>query len=440
MEDPVIEFFATALGLNPKKLELPVDTIISIESTIIPLTIEDLEKQNHNKVKVQQNQHSDIDKLADGQYFTQYYKKQKNVTCNYLFSREVDIDENLISKKLREQEENFSLHSFSLNGIRSLFEKPKMSGADPTLSAQRSALNVKEVGKKLSKLSVTSRGYSTLSDDQSKISDSSMYNDKQNRFDRRRNKFLSENPISQSSDGSKSHQISWSMSDDEFSEIDLQSTTNQQQNTDISAASEPNSPRVGKLLDLDFDENQASILEENDEFNEHLISAENKTGKFSGLNVSPNPQTSSSSSSLKKSTSSLKEYSPVIILHIHGGGWISQSPRTHLAYLRTWAKQTNLPILSVDYGTFLLLLFNIFLFLILFLGLSPENEFPSALNECFAAYTWLLDPNNAQSIGVPAFESSPRIILAGDSAGGNLCCALTTRVNNNNSLHLSILI
>lgn len=77
MEDPVIEFFATALGLNPKKLELPVDTIISIESTIIPLTIEDLEKQNHNKVKVQQNQHSDIDKLADGQYFTQYYKKQK---------------------------------------------------------------------------------------------------------------------------------------------------------------------------------------------------------------------------------------------------------------------------------------------------------------------------------------------------------------------------
>ena len=48
----------------------------------------------------------------------------------------------------------------------------------------------------------------------------------------------------------------------------------------------------------------------------------------------------------------VEEYIPVVILHVHGGGWISQSPRTHLAYLRMWANQTRLPILSVDYGRY----------------------------------------------------------------------------------------
>ena len=123
----------------------------------------------------------------------------------------------------------------------------------------------------------------------------------------------------------------------------------------------------------------------------------------------------------------LTEYSPVIILHIHGGGWISQSPRTHLAYLRIWARETKLPILSVDYGKKEQ---HRYLDLESYkqLGLSPENEFPGALNECYAAYKWLLDPDNAQAIGMAAFEIPPRIILTGDSAGGNLCAALTIRV------------
>ena len=40
----------------------------------------------------------------------------------------------------------------------------------------------------------------------------------------------------------------------------------------------------------------------------------------------------------------------VIIFHLHGGGWISQSPRTHMHYLRIWAKLTHCPVLSIDYG------------------------------------------------------------------------------------------
>lgn len=39
----------------------------------------------------------------------------------------------------------------------------------------------------------------------------------------------------------------------------------------------------------------------------------------------------------------------VIILHFHGGGFVSQSPKTHLNYLQMWASKTQLPLISVNY-------------------------------------------------------------------------------------------
>ena len=59
------------------------------------------------------------------------------------------------------------------------------------------------------------------------------------------------------------------------------------------------------------------------------------------------------------------------------------------------------------------------------IALSPEAPFPTALNECFALYKWLLVKANAQSLGL---SDVPRIILAGDSAGANLCCSTSIRV------------
>lgn len=49
-------------------------------------------------------------------------------------------------------------------------------------------------------------------------------------------------------------------------------------------------------------------------------------------------------------------------------------------YLRTWSKELNVPILSVDYS------------------LSPEAPFPRALEECFYAYCWAL--NNCHLLGM----------------------------------------
>ena len=72
----------------------------------------------------------------------------------------------------------------------------------------------------------------------------------------------------------------------------------------------------------------------------------------------------------------------ILIVHIHGGGWISQSPDQHLPYVSEWAKRTNSPVLSIDYS------------------LSPETQYPIAVNECFAIYKWLQIPENQNKLGI----------------------------------------
>ncbi|KNC79242.1 hypothetical protein SARC_08352 [Sphaeroforma arctica JP610] len=88
--------------------------------------------------------------------------------------------------------------------------------------------------------------------------------------------------------------------------------------------------------------------------------------------------------------------SPGLVIHFHGGGFLSQSSQSHEIYLRHWAKTIGVPILSVDYS------------------LAPEFPYPRALNECFHVYCWALA--NAHMLG----SSAERVVLAGDSAGGNL--------------------
>ena len=59
-------------------------------------------------------------------------------------------------------------------------------------------------------------------------------------------------------------------------------------------------------------------------------------------------------------------------MHVHGGGFISQSSKAHEVYLKTITNGLSVPIVSVDYS------------------LSPEHPFPKASEECFYAYAWCL--------------------------------------------------
>jgi len=85
-----------------------------------------------------------------------------------------------------------------------------------------------------------------------------------------------------------------------------------------------------------------------------------------------------------------------VILYLHGGGWVIGAPITHRGLNSTIVNATGIKILSIDYR------------------LAPEHPFPAALEDCVSAYKWLLSNG---------FKSD-HIIIAGDSAGGNL--TLTT--------------
>ena len=80
------------------------------------------------------------------------------------------------------------------------------------------------------------------------------------------------------------------------------------------------------------------------------------------------------------------------ILYIHGGGFVAGVPGNHRPLTWRLAAKVNVPVYVIDYR------------------LAPEHPFPAALDDCIAAYRALLDKGIA----------AKSIVVAGDSAGGNL--------------------
>ena len=93
------------------------------------------------------------------------------------------------------------------------------------------------------------------------------------------------------------------------------------------------------------------------------------------------------------------EKAPVLI-YIHGGGWIWGSIDTHDHIMRAYAEAAGCAVVGPDYA------------------LSPEAPFPQALEECAAVVRWVAAEGAAWGLD-PA-----RIVIGGDSAGGNLALAV----------------
>lgn len=102
----------------------------------------------------------------------------------------------------------------------------------------------------------------------------------------------------------------------------------------------------------------------------------------------------------KKKKKTILPKSKALLIHAHGGGFVSQSSKSHLVYLLEWAVNLNIPILSVDYS------------------LAPENPYPRSLEEIFYVYCWALK-NAGEFLG----STCEKVILCGDSAGANLVLA-----------------
>lgn len=84
-----------------------------------------------------------------------------------------------------------------------------------------------------------------------------------------------------------------------------------------------------------------------------------------------------------------------IILYFHGGAFCLRFPKAHAIFVSRMARATGAAGLIPDYR------------------LAPEHPFPAAPEDCFGIYRWLVSNG----------YDPKRIIIAGDSAGGNLALA-----------------
>lgn len=86
-----------------------------------------------------------------------------------------------------------------------------------------------------------------------------------------------------------------------------------------------------------------------------------------------------------------------VVLQLHGGGYIGKIKNAYRDFAVLYAKMPGeRAVLSVDYRV------------------APENPYPAALEDAYAAYEWLLEMG----------YKGNQIIIAGDSAGGGLALAL----------------
>jgi len=91
-----------------------------------------------------------------------------------------------------------------------------------------------------------------------------------------------------------------------------------------------------------------------------------------------------------------------LIVYFHGGGWVIGDLQTHHPFCTALCQATGCSVVAVDYR------------------LAPEHPYPAALEDCLGVIRWLREQH--ADLG----PSDGRLLLAGDSAGGNLAasCAL----------------
>lgn len=92
-----------------------------------------------------------------------------------------------------------------------------------------------------------------------------------------------------------------------------------------------------------------------------------------------------------------------VLLYLHGGGFVFGVTAPHIQMVALLAEKIGIRALMVDYR------------------LGPKHPFPAALDDCVTAYRWLLKQ------GVPARN----LVIAGDSAGGNLTITTMMRLRDN---------
>ena len=106
-----------------------------------------------------------------------------------------------------------------------------------------------------------------------------------------------------------------------------------------------------------------------------------------------------------------------LLVYFHGGGWVVGSVAVSDPFCRALANASGCAVVSVEYR------------------LAPEDRFPAAADDAYAATRWSAD--HAADLGIDA----SRIAVGGSSAGGNLAAvvALMARERGTPSIAFQLL-
>jgi acetyl esterase len=109
----------------------------------------------------------------------------------------------------------------------------------------------------------------------------------------------------------------------------------------------------------------------------------------------------------------LREFRPEqsrgVLLHFHGGGWLTGQPAIMDPLHEALCNELDLAVVSVDYR------------------LSPEHPFPAGPDDCEAAALWLVD------VATREFGTD-RLLVGGESAGAHLSALTLLRLRDRHGL------
>ncbi len=89
------------------------------------------------------------------------------------------------------------------------------------------------------------------------------------------------------------------------------------------------------------------------------------------------------------------------IIFFHGGGCLLRASKSHYQIAKWYAERANCKVVFTDYR------------------LLPKNKYPVPVEDCYCTYKWILNHSDRLEI------NKDKIIVAGDSAGGNLAAVVT---------------
>ena len=90
-----------------------------------------------------------------------------------------------------------------------------------------------------------------------------------------------------------------------------------------------------------------------------------------------------------------------VVMYIHGGGWVLGNQETHDRLIREIANGTNAALVFVNYTP------------------APEAKYPTQIEEDYAATKYVAEHGKELNL------DSRRLVIAGDSVGGNMATVVT---------------